>query len=95
MAAAFKHNCGAQPKKHQYSEPWDNSDAVLIVENEKFHVHKFILGMASPVFKRMFASDMKEGQTKTVNLPGKSSIIMVQFLDLIYPSNNALTGMLH
>ena len=35
--------------KHFFSEPWEDSDVILVVENETFHVHRLILSMNSPV----------------------------------------------
>jgi len=37
-----------------FSEPWQFSDVVLVVEEERFHVHRNILGMWSEVFTTMF-----------------------------------------
>lgn len=54
--------------KHQYSEPWDDSDVVLNVEDERFHVHSNILGFASPVFKAMLSSNFKEGRQKIIRV---------------------------
>ena len=28
--------------KHRFSEPWEDSDLILVVEHEKFHVHRLI-----------------------------------------------------
>ena len=37
-----------------FSKPWELSDVVLVVEGDKFHVHRCILGMWSEVFSTMF-----------------------------------------
>ena len=54
-----------------FSEPWDLSDTVMIIEDEKLHVHRSILSICSPVFKTMLTSDFKEGATLEIHLPGK------------------------
>ena len=43
-----------------FVEPWTFSDVVLVVEDQKFHVHRSILAIWSPVFKKMFTSEFKE-----------------------------------
>ena len=57
--------------KHRFSEPWEGSDLILIVEDEKFHVHRLILSMNSPVFKAMFKSGFQEAKNNEIQLPGK------------------------
>ncbi|XP_057309602.1 BTB and MATH domain-containing protein 38-like isoform X1 [Hydractinia symbiolongicarpus] len=74
-------------KKHQYSEPWEDSDVVLIVEDEKFYVHSMILSIASPVFKAMLSSNFKEGREKVIYLPEKNKTTILMLLDLIYPTS--------
>ena len=61
--------------------------ATLIVENKRIHVKSFILTDNSPVFKTMLQStSFKEGQTKTIELPGKSLDEVVYFLEFLrYP----------
>ena len=54
----------------------------LIVEGHKIHVKSFILTDNSPVFKAMLQStSFKEGQTKTIELPGKRLDEIVYFLE--------------
>lgn len=74
-----------QEKKHRYVEPWEDSDMILIVEDENFHVHSNILSFASPVFKAMLSLDFKEGRDKVVNLPGKEKSTVWAMLNLLYP----------
>ena len=75
-----------------YFEPWQGSDAMLIVEDTKLHVHSQILSLASPVFAKMFSSSFKEGLTKVVNLPGKSVMGVISLLNLVYPTEYKITG---
>ena len=37
------------------AEPWKNSDATLIVEERKFHVHQTLLTLSSPFFEALFS----------------------------------------
>ena len=47
--------------------------ATLIVEGKRINVKSFVLTNNSPVFKAMLQSaSFKEGQTKEIELPGKS-----------------------
>ena len=70
--------------KHRFSEPWEDSDVILVVEDEKFHVHRLILSMNSPVFKAMFKSQSKEATANEIPLPGKKANGVLDFLKIIY-----------
>ena len=70
--------------KHQFSEPWDFSDLILAVENEKFHVHRSFLSMNSPVFKVMLHSEFKEATSSEIPLPEKKADEVLDFLKQIY-----------
>ena len=72
----MKHNC--------FSEPWEDSDEILVVEDEKFHVHRLILCMNSPVFKAMFKSRFKEATANEIPLPEKNASGVLDFLKIIY-----------
>ena len=75
---------GAQTDQ-EFSEPWEQSDVVLLVEGEHFHVHRIILAMSSPVFSRMFSSDFKEKDADEIPLPGKKAAEIREMLMVIYP----------
>ncbi|XP_068691856.1 BTB and MATH domain-containing protein 36-like [Montipora capricornis] len=70
--------------KHCFSEPWEDSDVILVVENETFHVHRLILSMNSPVFKAMFKSQFKEATANEIPLPEKNASGVLDFLKIIY-----------
>ena len=70
-----------------FSRPWDFSDAVLLVEGKRFHVHRSILAMWSPVFSRMFTSDFKEKTAPEIPLPEKKSSEIKEMLLVIYPTS--------
>jgi len=44
------------------------TDIVLLVGSNKIHCHKLILAMTSPVFERMFMSNMKESKSNEIEL---------------------------
>ncbi|KAK3722093.1 hypothetical protein QZH41_019854 [Actinostola sp. cb2023] len=67
-----------------FSSPWHFSDVVLIVEGQKFHVHKSTLSMWSPVFEKMFTSNFVERKAKEIPLPGKRADEFDVLLRLIY-----------
>jgi len=52
-----------------FLEPLKLSDVVLVVEEQRFHVHRGTLAFWSPVFERMFTSDFKEKNSEEIPLP--------------------------
>ena len=70
-----------------FSKPWELSDVLLVVEEERFHVHRCILGMWSEVFSTMFTSQFKEKTAEEVPLPGKKSAEIKEMLLVIYPTS--------
>ena len=69
-----------------FSAPWKFSDVVLVVEDQKFHVHRSTLAFWSPVFEKMFMSDFKEKSKDEISLPGKKASEIKQLLHMMYPS---------
>ena len=67
-----------------FSEPWKCSDVVLVVEDQKFHVHRYTLAMWSPVFEKMFTSEFKEKNSCEIPLPGKKASEIKELLLIIY-----------
>ena len=62
----------------------DDDRATLIIEDKKIHIKSFVLIVNSPVFKAMLQStSFKEGQTKTIELTGKSVDEVVYFLKFL------------
>ena len=49
-----------QEHEQDFSEPWEQSDVVLLVEGQKIYVHRLMLSMCSPVFSRMFSAEFGE-----------------------------------
>ncbi|XP_073247076.1 uncharacterized protein [Porites lutea] len=70
--------------KHRFSEPWEDSDLILVVEDEKFHVHRLIMSMNSPVFKAMFKSQFKEATANEILLPEKKASEILDLLKRVY-----------
>ena len=71
--------------KHPFSEPWEDSDLIFVVEEEKFHVHRQIMSIHSPVFKAMLNSvGFKEASATEIPLPGKRADEFLGFLELLY-----------
>ncbi|XP_060558174.1 BTB and MATH domain-containing protein 36-like [Ruditapes philippinarum] len=61
-------------------------DFCFIVEGKRFYAAKNILAFTSPVFERMFQADFKEKDQNEMELPGKLSADMEEFLKCIYPT---------
>ena len=70
-----------------FSQPWQFSDVVLVVEEDRFNVHRCILGMWSEVFTTMFTAQFKEKTAEEVPLPGKKSAEIKEMLLVIYPTS--------
>ena len=69
-----------------FLEPWKSSDVILVVEDQKFHVHRSILGFWSPVFEKMFTLEFKEKNSDEIPLPGKKASEIQTLLLMMYPS---------
>ena len=57
---------------------------MLVVENERFHVHRQILSIHSPVFKAMLSNQFKEAEAKETPLPEKKADEVLNFLKQLY-----------
>ena len=68
-----------------FASPWNDSDLVLIVQNQELHVHRLILTLLSPVFKAMLDGHFKEASEDKITLEGKNYQSMVLFLKVLYP----------
>ena len=69
-----------------FQKPWKLTDVVLVVEDQKFHVHRNFLAVWSPVFEKMFTSEFKEKNNDEIPLPGKKASEIKQLLYMMYPS---------
>ena len=76
--------CEGDP--HYFSKPWKLSDVILLVEEEKFHVHRGVLALSSPVFEKMFSSEFQEKGKNEVTLPDKKASEVEELLLMLYPS---------
>ena len=74
-------------RDQDFSEEWEQSDLILLVEEQYLHVHRAILAMSSPVFSRMFAGDYKEKNAKLLPFPGKNCNEIKEMLLAIYPTS--------
>ena len=69
-----------------FSAPWKFSDVVLIVEDQKFRVHRSTLAFWSPVFEKMFTTDLKEKNSDEIPIPEKKASEFKELLQMMYPS---------
>ena len=69
-----------------FLEPLKLSDVVLVIEDQKFHVHRSILAFWSPVFEKMFTTEFKEKNNDEIPLPGKKESEIKLLLFMLYPS---------
>jgi len=60
------------------------TDVRLEVMNEVFHAHKIVLAGASPYFRAMFTSGLREKDASVVKLQGVCSTVMSKLLTFIY-----------
>ena len=70
-----------------FLELWKLSDVVLVVEDQKFHVHRSFLAVWSPVFEKMFTTEFKEKNNDEIPLPEKKASQIKQLLCMLYPSS--------
>ena len=73
-------------ESHYFNQPWKLSDVILVVEEEKFHVHRAVLALSCPVFEKMFSSEFQEKDKKEVTLPDKKAGEVEELLLMLYPS---------
>ena len=71
-----------------FSEPWKSSNLVLAVEDKKFHVHRELLIVCSPVFEAMLSSNFKEKFALEISLPEKKADEIGELLEAIYPDRD-------
>ena len=79
-------------ERNVFSQPWNGSDVVLVVQENEFHVHRYILSLQSPVFKAMFEGNFKDAQQDKNELKGDKYEAMLLFLQLLYPQNMLVEG---
>jgi len=66
------------------------ADVHLMVDGEKFGVHRAVLASCSPYFRSMFTSEMKERQQESIELHGFTAVGLKSVLDFIYTSSVTL-----
>ena len=69
-----------------FAEPWKFSDVVLVVEDQRFHVHRGTLAFWSPVFEKMLSAEFKEKNNDEILLPEKKAKEFEVMLYMMYPS---------
>ena len=62
----------------------ESSDVEISCGGQVFHCHKLILSTRSPVFKLMFQNNMKEKETKKVDIEGIIPEVLKEMLKFIY-----------
>jgi hypothetical protein len=77
----------AEKDQNVFASQWNDSDMVLVVEDQELHVHKWILKSQSPVFKAMFDGHFQEASQDKITLKEKEYKSMVKFLKALYPSS--------
>lgn len=70
-----------------FSKAWNDTDVVLVVEDEEFHVHRSILSLQSVMFKTMFNGLFKDATKERIELKDDKAEAMLLFLKLLYPPN--------
>ena len=67
-----------------FSKPWKSTDVVLLVDEQRFYVHRWVLAMWSPVFEKMFTSNFLEREKTEISLPYKRSDEFQEMLVMVY-----------
>ena len=86
MAAKINQTRAPSSCPSDFSAPWKFSDVVLIVEDQRFHVHRSTLAFWSPVFEKMFTTDLMEKTSDEIPLPEKKASEFKELLQMMYPS---------
>lgn len=66
-----------------FSKPWKGSDVIVVVEENKLHVHSTILCFASSMFEETLAS-LSEA-AKVIEMKNKKYDAIFLFLKNLYP----------
>ena len=74
-------------EKNVFSQPWKDSDLVLVVEDKELHVHRAFLAVHSEAFKAMFNGKFKDTEKDRIELQGDNYQAMLLFIKLLYPAN--------
>lgn len=59
-------------------------DITLIVQEQKFHLHKIILAACSEYFRRMFITDMQERQKREIEISGVTIQAFSVCMEMVY-----------
>jgi hypothetical protein len=70
-----------------FSQSWNDSDVVLVVEGKEIHVHRYMLSLQSPVFKALFNGNFKDSKQEKIELKYDKYEAMLLFIQLLYPQN--------
>ena len=81
----YQQEMATKNDENVFASPWNDSDLVLIVEDQELHVHRSILTLLSPVFKAMLDGHFKEASEDKITLKEKNLTSMVLFLKVLYP----------
>jgi len=68
------------------SSPLDDQliDVILLVGSNRIYCHKLVLAMTSRFFERMFASDMKESNSKEIELREVNLVTITNLISFMY-----------
>ncbi|ELU13272.1 hypothetical protein CAPTEDRAFT_48502, partial [Capitella teleta] len=68
------------------------TDLVLVVQDERIHCHKALLGAASLFFQVMLVSGMKECEEGVVSLHGTDPVTVISIVDALYGCELKVSG---
>ena len=60
------------------------TDMTIKCGDEEFKVHKAVLASQSPVFRKMFVSDMKEKWTSLIEISDTNSAVITDMVAYLY-----------
>lgn len=67
-----------------FSKVWASSDVIFVVEEQMFHVHRWVLSRCSLVFDKMFSSNFLEKTKSEIALPGKKHVEFQELILMVY-----------
>lgn len=75
-----------------FEKPWDFSDLILNLDDKKFHVHKAVVSMWSPILKHQILQLKSSGEPEVILEPSQKLAPedFVEMLQTIYPPNKPI-----
>ena len=82
-------------KDVDFTKPWTYSDVIFKIGDQQIHASKTVLGLASPVFNKMFSAKAKEENATEIPLPGKKIESFVELMKVVHYRHRITSNYFH